>query len=343
MVSVIVPVYNVERHLPACIESVLGQTYSDWELLLVDDGSTDRSGKICDEYAEQNNRIRVFHKENGGVSSARNMGLDNAKGEFIAFLDADDYLDSDLYEQALLSIGKNDVLFFHYSMDENGKIYKVHQSGLNDLARNPKNFMLFYGTNKRTFKSDDYCEDTVWSVFSWRMIYRKSFIDQYNLRFDTGIKSGEDRIFIFNVLLNADKIAVNDDLYGYYYYIRGVNSLTGVKNLKAYRTGLFEHYDYFDKVEQDICSRNSFLSQIDLKRIRLERANKMRLEVVLNEFRYNKNNAIQNMKNYINTDFFQFSYGKDSYIYVKEHCSKKELVKFILIKYHFFYILKMFY
>ena len=90
MISVIVPVYNVEQRIGLCIESVMNQSYSDWELILVDDGSSDRSGAICDEYVVRDARIRVFHKENGGVSTARNLGLDMACGEWVVFLDGDD-------------------------------------------------------------------------------------------------------------------------------------------------------------------------------------------------------------------------------------------------------------
>ena len=89
MVSIIVPVYNTEKFLHRCIDSILAQTYTDFELLLIDDGSKDSSGTICDEYAAQDARVRVFHKENGGVSSARNLGLDNARGEWVTFVDSD--------------------------------------------------------------------------------------------------------------------------------------------------------------------------------------------------------------------------------------------------------------
>ena len=90
-ISVIVPVYKAEKYLQKCVDSILGQTFRDFELLLIDDGSPDGSGAICDEYAKKDSRVRVFHKENGGVSSARNKGIDEAKGEWISFLDADDY------------------------------------------------------------------------------------------------------------------------------------------------------------------------------------------------------------------------------------------------------------
>ncbi|MGN0202626.1 MAG: glycosyltransferase family 2 protein, partial [Candidatus Cryptobacteroides sp.] len=93
-ISVIVPVYNAESTIRRCVDSILAQTFTDFECLLIDDGSKDRSGEICDEYAAKDSRVRVFHKENGGVSSARNVGLDNAKGEWVTFVDSDDWIDS---------------------------------------------------------------------------------------------------------------------------------------------------------------------------------------------------------------------------------------------------------
>ena len=91
MVSIIVPVYNIEKYIDECIQSVLNQTYTAWELILVDDGSTDNSGNICDEYAKTDTRIKVLHQKNQGVSAARNIALDKAEGDYIMFLDADDY------------------------------------------------------------------------------------------------------------------------------------------------------------------------------------------------------------------------------------------------------------
>ena len=96
-ISVIIPVYNVEDTLPRCVESVLNQTFPDWEAILVDDGSTDSSGRICDRYALEDTRIRVIHKENGGLSDARNCGLDVAQGEYVTFIDSDDYISKDTF------------------------------------------------------------------------------------------------------------------------------------------------------------------------------------------------------------------------------------------------------
>ena len=98
MVSIIVPIYNVEQYISKCIESILAQTYRDFELILVDDGSPDNCGKICDEYAKQDSRVHVIHQENSGLSAARNAGIDDAKGEYIMFVDSDDFITDNMLE-----------------------------------------------------------------------------------------------------------------------------------------------------------------------------------------------------------------------------------------------------
>lgn len=107
--SIIVPVYKVEQYIHKCVESILAQGFKDFELLLVDDGSPDNCGKICDEYAQKDERIRVIHKENGGLSDARNFGIEAAKGEVLSFIDSDDYIDSHMYEEMLEYMDKHDL------------------------------------------------------------------------------------------------------------------------------------------------------------------------------------------------------------------------------------------
>lgn len=134
MISIIVPVYNIEQYLPRCIESVLAQTYTKFELILVDDGSKDKSGEICDAYQRKDDRIRVIHKENGGSSSARNAGIKAAKGAYLGFVDSDDYIEKDMYEkmmQAIESIGCNIVQVARDEKDENG-------NKLPDICEMPK-------------------------------------------------------------------------------------------------------------------------------------------------------------------------------------------------------------
>ena len=111
LISVIVPVYNSEQTLNRCIDSILGQTYRNFELFLINDGSKDRSGEICDEYARKDSRVKVFHKENGGVSSARNVGLDNASGEWITFVDSDDRIGQNFLKNLVLYSTNVDLVY----------------------------------------------------------------------------------------------------------------------------------------------------------------------------------------------------------------------------------------
>lgn len=200
-ISVIVPVYNSEKYLHRCIDSILAQTFTDFELLLVDDGSKDKSGVICDDYVTTDPRVRVFHKPNGGVSSARNLGLDNARGEWICFVDADDWLTQDAYETIICNIKsyKTEIVGFgfwsvfkaqtypvEYPSIENGKIYFMRE-------------MLLHG----------------WTVV-WNTFFRKDFLNYYKIRFTESISIGEDLELLFRAYLHANEIVVIDKLLYYY-------------------------------------------------------------------------------------------------------------------------------
>ena len=125
MISVIVPVYNVEPYLASCLDSIISQTYRELEILLIDDGSQDEIGKICDRYAASDERIRVFHTENKGLSAARNFGLDRAEGEYIAFVDSDDRIEPDMYDTllvALIETGADAAACGHFQESANGTV-----------------------------------------------------------------------------------------------------------------------------------------------------------------------------------------------------------------------------
>lgn len=143
-VSVIVPVYKAEAYLYRCVDSLLVQTFTNFEILLIDDGSPDRSGEICDEYARKDTRVRVFHKENGGVSSARNLGLKYAQGEWIAFVDSDDWVESDFLEVFRILSVDVDMIHCGLQLEQNRKSLFVTPYFVIDSKSSPVNCLIRY-------------------------------------------------------------------------------------------------------------------------------------------------------------------------------------------------------
>jgi glycosyltransferase involved in cell wall biosynthesis len=214
-ISVIVPVYNVEEYLPKCIDSILDQSYSDFELLLIDDGSNDNSGVICDDYAKKDIRIRVFHKKNGGVSSARNMGLDNILGDYICFADSDDY------------VGQN----YLYDMFSENEGYDFIVSGLcNEYVQNE--------TSDIQYPSECVCADRsaigkiLPTLEKKRLmsgvnskLFKRNIIEETKQRFDEEFSYGEDILFVLRYIENIfNMITVKSA--EYYYMHRNVVSLS---------------------------------------------------------------------------------------------------------------------
>lgn len=205
MISVIVPVYKAEKYLHRCVDSILAQSYTDFELLLIDDGSPDNCGAICDEYATQDNRVRVFHKENGGVSSARNLGLDNAVGDYIVFCDSDD------------SVDDNWLSAFVDSID----------TGVDFIAQG---YFRIVGGDfigaicPPTIKSSDLREVVKALVesssfgFSPLKAFRREIIEKNNLRFDIRSSFTEDAQFIISYMECASLFSLVSEAH-YYYYI----------------------------------------------------------------------------------------------------------------------------
>lgn len=198
--SIIVPVYNCEKHLERCIGSVLKQDFKDYELLLVDDGSTDNSGKIADDYADDNQQIRVIHQANQGVSNARNTGLLEASGEYVMFADADDYLlpaVSDVLENEQLS----DLTCLSFEVGKNLKKITGDYRYQGDTSEDAKVMMLENPTQYMTV---------------WSKIFKREIIEQHKLRFNTSLRVAEDGDFMLRYLLNIDSIQFLMQL-GYHY------------------------------------------------------------------------------------------------------------------------------
>lgn len=209
MISVIVPVYNAEKYLHRCVDSILAQTYSDFELLLIDDGSKDSSGEICDEYAQKDTRVRVFHKENGGVSSARNLGLDNARGEWVTFVDSDDWIDSHFLEMFSAQISNVDIIFGGINATD-GSTWKLH-----DGICNVKCFL------------EEYIETPIVRA-PWGLLLKTDILKRYNITFDPLIRYGEDVVFNLEYLQHCSQIKTIA-YRGYYYFVGQVSDIQKYK------------------------------------------------------------------------------------------------------------------
>lgn len=210
--SVIIPVYNVEKYIDRCLKSIISQNYDDLEIIVVDNGSTDSSGSICDTYANENSNISVYHIENHGVGSARNFGLSKARGEFIYFVDSDDYLVGNLFaefeDKLVLDL---DLAVFSY--------YDSFEEDLTEKQRTEKSLPFKGNYDKdgfiKIFK-ELFLSNMLYTV--WNKIYRREFLLENNLSFEQ-YELGEDVRFNLNVYREVNKIYLSQD--SYYVYVTG--------------------------------------------------------------------------------------------------------------------------
>ena len=226
LVSIVVPIYNVQQYLNQCVDSILGQTFKDFELLLINDGSTDRSGEICNEYVNLDNRVKVFHKENAGVSQARNFGIEKAFGKWISFIDSDDWIESQYLEHLLGSKVSADLCAIGHSMQ-------------NDLSN-----WDIYMPEEKFYEADEmkaFLENHIASGIvraPWSKLFLLDLIKKHNLSFDSNMSFGEDTIFTLNYLTKTDTVYVAGQK-GYYRRYTS-NSLTKKVNDKGWNLFLDE-------------------------------------------------------------------------------------------------------
>ena len=239
LITVVIPIYNVEKYLKKCIESIIGQTYKDLEIILVDDGSPDNSGKICDEYANIDKRINVIHKENGGLSDARNYGIMNAHGKYIVFIDSDDYVENQYIELLYKAIILNNT--------------KISQCGIKKI--NEKNDIIGYfnyGENQIK-KSKELIIDLYggkWeNIVVWNKMYLRELFN--NIKFPKG-KIHEDEFVTYKLLFLSNEISViNKCLYN---YMQSNESITGRKfylNRLDILDALEERLIFFEKSKEE--------------------------------------------------------------------------------------------
>lgn len=213
LISVIVPVYNVEQYLEKCVNSIINQTYKNLEIILVDDGATDSSGIMCDELAESDNRIKVYHKENGGLSDARNYGVERATGDYIGFVDSDDYIDSEMYEKLYEAIKRENVDVAECSL-------KVIYPGKIELFTDEK----YYKVLGKTEYLEEYL--TIKKVFGsvWTKLIKSDVAKK--LVFPKG-KLYEDTYYAYDLIKIANSFVLIDS--PSYNYLMRENSITNSK------------------------------------------------------------------------------------------------------------------
>lgn len=237
LISIIIPIYNVEMYLRRCIDSVLNQTYRNLEVILVDDGSPDKCGEICDEYAEKDKRIRVIHKENGGLSDARNAGLDIATGEYVAFVDSDDYIDKDMYVKLYEAIQEADadmsICNFRY-VDENGTC----KFSNNDLPIKDETLSGIHILLNNMF--DEKC--WYW-VVAWNKLYKRELFE--NIKYPFG-RVHEDEFVIHKLFLKCNKVAcVSKMLYNYVQREDSIMNQRNDKNRLDYIDAMLDRLDFY--------------------------------------------------------------------------------------------------
>lgn len=233
-ISVIVPIYKAEAYLHRCVDSILAQTFTDFELILVDDGSPDRCGVICDEYAQKDSRVRVIHKPNGGVSSARNAGIDAAKGNYITFVDSDDYVNerylTDLYKPLY-----NLVVSGYTCLDEMGNIGDTIRWNVFEIDRiASENISEVLKANGQK-----------WMGFCWSKLFDANIIKSHSMAFDNRMHYGEDYVFVVQYLVNCNSLCILNSA-NYMYVRHSIASLSTTNDIT--------YFDNFIKTEKVVAA-----------------------------------------------------------------------------------------
>ena len=316
LISLIIPVYNVERYLPQCIDSVIDQTYPNLNIVLVDDGSPDESGRICDKYAHKDPRIQVLHKENEGVDKARFSGLSIANGDFVMFVDSDDWLcDKDILKKMVIKAQETNADYVEMKaqkvMDKYGWIKHSSIYSIKGMIQQPELFnnyyISFFGNN-------------ILPVNIWGKLYRKSVLDKAQLT-PTGLKMGEDLVFNMNLFPHLNSIYILDDI-GYSYRFGGMtthynpNLYPDLKKLYLLKEQLIEKYQYYKasnyiKIEIKNVLRSDVCQQIIYK-VGTKEQIISNISKELSDPLWNRAMQIEDYPNYFNDPFVQAIQNKDA-------------------------------
>lgn len=230
LISIIIPVYNAERYLRRCLDSVLNQSFKDWEAILVDDGSKDGSGIICDEYVAMDNRFHVLHKENGGVCTARNLGLDVSCGKWIEFLDADDWIDLDTFEKlaSCMSLEHCDSLYFDFIHHYEDRDERYHTPESDSKLGLLNKFIL-----------------GEWTI-SVNIVAKKNLYEENRIRYDSSLSFNEDYNVAMKVLVCSNVIRKVPGAFYHYDMTNANSAMHGLTSQRYYSEGLISQVDVIE-------------------------------------------------------------------------------------------------
>ncbi len=249
LVSILVPVYNVENYLAECLDSLCGQTLKNIEIVCVNDGSTDESARVLDEYAKKDGRIKVVNKPNGGLPSARNAGLNHATGEYVGFVDSDDYVDKTMFKKMYAKAKKANADIVVCG----GHPFPNEDQAHNWLKKilSPRNVVYKSNALKSLF------DEPGAQPFLWRNLVRRELIESNNLRLDEKIVLGEDVAFQFKIFSKAKCVAFMSDKFYYYRYARP-NSIMNDSKFADYGGRILKHVSMLENTLQTLKSSNNF-------------------------------------------------------------------------------------
>ena len=255
MLSIIIPIFNAEKYLEKCIDSILEQRYTEYELILVDDGSIDKSAQMCDEYADKDNRVIVIHKENGGLSDARNTGVKVTKGEYIFFIDSDDFLDDNKALEKIVNRLKKsnaDVLNFGF------KKYYANEDKEYNYFKIDKNMPIEYCKDEKGFEF--LMQNSLYIASAWNKVIRRQLFEKSDLSFKKGIYS-EDIDWCARLLIVAKKFDfINESFYCYRQREGSISKSISNKNLKDLKDAIVICYDMSKDLQGDF--KNDYLSYV---------------------------------------------------------------------------------
>ncbi len=241
LISVIIPVYNVENYIGRCLDSIVSQTYTNLEIVLVDDGATDSSGVICENYAKQDNRIRVIHKENGGLSSARNAGLKVANGDYIAFVDSDDFIHPMMYEIMLKTLGETES---DMVVSEIGLINEIDIVEF-EFPRNEKLASGYVCLEGNAIWQKLFAGDDIVTVVQWNKLFKSSVMR--GVEYPEG-RVHEDVYVIHRELYNCSRVTYLDAVL--YYYVQRSDSIMHTETRKMIRDAIDGYCDRIDFMKE---------------------------------------------------------------------------------------------